>query len=423
MARQACTLLHREKKSLYAAKNLLTKFRGDDAYILCGSLNDPIDEHIFDIEAVYNQCSTARVHLRTSKSPPATPPADANSSSETLNIVKPVIGQPVADADTTITDSMKDITNSEQEAGDASTAISMAQQNTSDVDKDNPGEDEHTLGTAMEGIETKDNAVAPEANMQEITAPNETQSRILDGSPLQLPEQHAQDRSSPTTAVGQASSPAAVRTVRSPRDRVLPSPESLQNETTDDVVNATQDALPTMTSRSTSDEQVVKSTEDAEDEVAENESQPEPRRMRTRAQAQAASDHSVSSRTKSPSPAARVIHPLFKIPEPAHLDRDFGLPPNEAEETRRLLMAYVQKQEEIVRGAEQLYEGLLRADRMRQTVYKWCKADGHVGEMSDGEDWYDKEEWGLEEDLEKGKDEEEETATQGKKTRGKTRQQ
>ena len=55
---------------------------------------------------------------------------------------------------------------------------------------------------------------------------------------------------------------------------------------------------------------------------------------------------------------------------------------------------------------------------MRKTVFKWCKAEGHVGEMSDGEDWYDKEEWGLDEDLRKGhEDEEEDAPTQGKKTR------
>ena len=38
--------------------------------------------------------------------------------------------------------------------------------------------------------------------------------------------------------------------------------------------------------------------------------------------------------------------------------------------------------------------------------------------LSDGEDWYDKEEWGLTEDLKKGQDEEEEDTTQTqKKTR------
>jgi len=80
---------------------------------------------------------------------------------------------------------------------------------------------------------------------------------------------------------------------------------------------------------------------------------------------------------------------------------------------------WVQKQEEVVRGVERLYGGLLMADRMQKVVIKWCKAEGHIGEMSDGEDWYDKEEWGLEEDLKKGQlEEEDETANQGKKTRG-----
>lgn len=42
--------------------------------------------------------------------------------------------------------------------------------------------------------------------------------------------------------------------------------------------------------------------------------------------------------------------------------------------------------------------------------------------LSDGEDWYDMEEWGLEEVLEKGKEEEDEgvgeQVVSGKKTRG-----
>jgi hypothetical protein len=82
-----------------------------------------------------------------------------------------------------------------------------------------------------------------------------------------------------------------------------------------------------------------------------------------------------------------------------------------------LLMAYVQKQEEVARITSDLYQGLLQADRMRQDVYKWSKAEAHVGEMSDGEDWYDNEEWGLDQDLAKGRDEEEDdTAVAGKKS-------
>ena len=147
---------------------------------------------------------------------------------------------------------------------------------------------------------------------------------------------------------------------------------------------------------------------------------PPRRRMRTRAQAQAASEPATSARMTSPDPYTPLsIHPIFKMPDPAMPDRDFGLPRTEAKETRHLLTIYVQKQEEICRGAERLYDGLLLADRQRKSVFKWCKAEGHVGEMSDGEDWYDKEEWGLEEDLRKGHyDDEEDTVIQGKKTRG-----
>jgi hypothetical protein len=111
------------------------------------------------------------------------------------------------------------------------------------------------------------------------------------------------------------------------------------------------------------------------------------------------------------------IHPLFAFATESLPDRDFGLPPNEAEETRMLLMAYIQKQEEVARVTSDLYQGLLQADRMRQDVFKWSKAEAHIGEMSDGEDWCDNEEWGLEHDLIKGRDEEEDdTAATGKKS-------
>jgi hypothetical protein len=129
----------------------------------------------------------------------------------------------------------------------------------------------------------------------------------------------------------------------------------------------------------------------------------------------------------NPSPAASIttsaaddlfIHPIFLAPRSAHPDRDQGLPEQEAEDVRRLLQLYVQKQEEVCRGTKKLYEGLLRADRYRKTVLAWSKAEAHRGELSDGEDWYDREEWGLVDDLKKGHDEEEEeTAQTQKKTR------
>ncbi|KAH9870609.1 hypothetical protein IAQ61_006086 [Plenodomus lingam] len=150
------------------------------------------------------------------------------------------------------------------------------------------------------------------------------------------------------------------------------------------------------------------------DDASDTGSQHTAHRMTTRARAHAAS---TPSPPQSPSGNSNAIHPLFTFPTDSLPDRDFGLPPGEAEETRMLLMAYVQKQEEIARITLDLHHGLLQADRMRQDVYKWSKAEAHVGEMSDGEDWYDNEEWGLEQDLVKGRDEEDdETAVAGKKS-------
>jgi hypothetical protein len=152
--------------------------------------------------------------------------------------------------------------------------------------------------------------------------------------------------------------------------------------------------------------------------IEEQEVEPAPRRMRTRAQAQAASDNMSQNRSVTPESNESYIHPFFLVPQSAHPDPNLGLPSHEAEETRKFLQLYIQKQEEICRGAEKLYDGLMRAERLRKTVYKWAKADGHKGEMSDEEDWYDMEEWGLTEELKKGQDEEEEdAATTAKKTR------
>ncbi|KAJ5160584.1 uncharacterized protein N7482_007588 [Penicillium canariense] len=118
-------------------------------------------------------------------------------------------------------------------------------------------------------------------------------------------------------------------------------------------------------------------------------------------------------------------HPLFLIPNNIRPNANFGLPPTEAEETRRLLWSYIQKQEETVRGFEHMLDSLFRACHMKADVLEWCKAEGHVGELSDGEDWYDRERWGLGEgeDLKKGTDEDEvetvdESRTTAKRGRG-----
>lgn len=168
------------------------------------------------------------------------------------------------------------------------------------------------------------------------------------------------------------------------------------------------------------DESGEANDEDEGEEDGEGGDKAPPRRMRTRAQAQAASDGNAPSRNRSLSATSNdsFVHPYFLAPATSIPDRDFMLPIPEADETRRLLQLYIQKQEEICRGAEKLYMGLLKADQLRKQVMTWARAERHVGEMSDGEDWVDEELWNLDEPLKKGMDDEEEEAVPtGKKTR------
>jgi hypothetical protein len=172
--------------------------------------------------------------------------------------------------------------------------------------------------------------------------------------------------------------------------------------------------------------------DETDTEMQDGSSPEPPRRMTTRAQANASNPEPDQDSSKlSPSASTDTLnalpapHPLFLVPESVLPDPNFGLPANEAEETRRLLWSFIQKQEETVRGFEHMLECLLRACRMQEDVFEWCKAEGHVGELSDGEDWYDPEKWGLAEgeELKKGVDEDEietveESRATGKRGRG-----
>lgn len=163
---------------------------------------------------------------------------------------------------------------------------------------------------------------------------------------------------------------------------------------------------------------------------------PAPTRMTTRS-LQQQQQQAAFSPPPEPSSPRLEIDPFFFPPNYA-VDRDFGIPANEAEETRRLLLAAVQRQEEFMRGLNKVYSGLLQAKRKKQDVWRWCRAMEGVREhqatktrrdiseiteeemlagLSDNEDWYDKDEWQLEQPLLKGKEEEEEEE-KTKKTRG-----
>lgn len=162
-------------------------------------------------------------------------------------------------------------------------------------------------------------------------------------------------------------------------------------------------------------------------EMQDGSSPEPPRRMTTRAQANAANPENGNGSPSSLSDTADTLptpHPLFLIPDQVRPDANFGLPPAEAEETRRLLWSYIQKQEETVRGFEHMLDSLLRACHMKSDVLDWSKAEGHVGEMSDGEDWYDREKWGLAEgeELKKGTDEDDvETVDESRATAKRSR--
>ncbi|KAL8793491.1 MAG: hypothetical protein Q9195_003864 [Heterodermia aff. obscurata] len=429
MTDQASSMLHRERKALYAVKNLLTKFRGDDSYMPCGALNSEVDTAIFDTEPIYRNIMTAKLHIRaadntqglsipdklTAGAPNGTNPQSHSNSVNGLGLL--ALGSSTTSLNLPPAVGAK----AEQQPAQRNVKAILVQE--TDVvsvparllNEDHVDPGERVIGSSETAVGDGNDPEAPLAkNKEKPVATEETQTE----GPQRVSEVLA-----PTAAT---SSPRRTDTLSQySGEMALPSPESLENDIEADGGGDQGNAVADERSNSTVHEDIEMIDKEPCEEI-QNDSQPAPHRMTTRAQAQALSDNSASSRTRSASPASfvpPVIHPLYQMPDSAHPDRDLGLPAHEAEETRRILVTYVQKQEEVVRGAAKLYEGLLRADRMRKTVFKWCKAEGHIGEMSDGEDWYDKEEWGLEEDLKKGHDDEEEdVTTQGKKTR-KTRAQ
>lgn len=166
---------------------------------------------------------------------------------------------------------------------------------------------------------------------------------------------------------------------------------------------------------------------------------PHPMTTRTRARAPLLPSTTSTPTSLAPSPSMlsphlqpTSIHPLFIPPLSCLPSRNLGLPAPEADDTRRLLYAYVQRQEEVVRGVERLWLGLLKAKRLRDSVAEWADAEGHVGELSDGEDWVDTAAWGLADgELGKGEEAEEEEegvgrdvrdGGKGKKTRGRAKE-
>ena len=391
MAQHACEMVQRERKTLNNAKQLLKKLRGDDIWIPCGSLYSKCDETLFSTEHLHNGTTSDGVPQAPRRFDVQERMANGIVNGDrrfgTRNEAKP------GTALTTVNGSHEDMTD--EDSVDAVEAAAYAAQHPSpptEVQEEDATETndlpDHEMADAnrkeLEGQEALPedpeeleksledeivDIVGPEAS---ITVPAESGDTLdTDTAPGRDPRLNGNDDDTETRATPHA-------------DDHIPAASDPDPHINGGTALATED---------TRDEEM----EDGID--ADDETKPSPRRMRTRAraQAQAATSPAVTTRTCSPSSTILPpIHPLFIIPPSAVPSRDIGLPPTEAEETRRMLTLYVQKQEEVCRGANKLYESLLKADRQRMTVFNWCTAEAHVGEMSDGEAWYDKEEWGLE---------------------------
>ncbi|KAK5764193.1 hypothetical protein LTS12_005644 [Elasticomyces elasticus] len=89
--------------------------------------------------------------------------------------------------------------------------------------------------------------------------------------------------------------------------------------------------------------------DDASSNSGTNPSAAPSHRMTTRARARSPQIAASPSPFPSDSASVPTIHPWFHFPTHNLPDRDLGLPAKEAEDTRRLLLLYVQKQENIVR--------------------------------------------------------------------------
>ncbi|KAL8917165.1 MAG: hypothetical protein Q9172_005957 [Xanthocarpia lactea] len=414
MTQEACEMLQRERNTIRGAKQILTKLRGDDIWIPCGSLDSDVDDMIFDTSKVLEEC----IRLR---------PSSKATRHEDDMVVSATTLLPLEDNVEETLRAERVLIRDMGEEDDPAPLLAEASGHkptpgtsipTSLSDKPSGSENSEKINNttlaSLDDTTVKQDFGVSGASSIAHPPQSEAHGALPFGSPQLKTDRKDSITNENTEAV------ATLGTDHTDGDQTsataqIPQTEENRNPQTEETHNAS-DELPIDAIEDTT----MTDTEGAPS--ASNGLQPMTHRMTTRAQAQAASDNTTSSRTRSPSVASSLlpsIHPLFLTPSGACPDRDLGLPPDEAEATRRILMSYIQKQEEVCRGAEKLYNGFLKAQRMKKNVLDSCKAEGHLDEMSDGEDWYDKEEWGLEEDLRKGHDEEEDdVGTQHKKTRG-----
>lgn len=340
--------LRKERALLWRARNLHRQFLGDGGWMPCGIIETPEDCYIFEPKNEHQLQSAS---------------ADQRGTSSTGGELN---GAPDVSSSTSSRGADQAQSGTEGELHTTTKDVEMG---------------EATGGPAGQGeINTE-----PEESNMPLKA-EETDSAVNDLPPHPKgADDLAQDRGDDSGANG-----------RQPKE-----------------MDISRDSDKPMLETASADPNGIHGETEQDAEMQDGSSPEPPRRMTTRAQANATNPQDDGNRSPlSPADTANSLptpHPLFLIPNNVRPDANFGLPASEAEETRRLLWSYIQKQEETVRGFEHMLDSLLRACQMKADVLEWCKAEGHVGEMSDGEDWYDREKWGLAEgeDLKKGTDEDE----------------
>ncbi len=393
MVQDAREMVQREQESLWRMKQLLVEFRGDESWIPCSSFLTENDPYVF-----------GQVGLETSGPPSTGPDVDTLQTSsanwDTMSNVR--LMTDLGDAAETESVQGNGTEPLEPELTDAPhDAYELPPINYTELQPEDPD----IVVSYQEAVVNSDYAQAPN-HVEEPNTENHQAWRNHDAEgDSRLLEDLGATSTIDTSYQGQELFNGPVSEYQGPSADEA----ALQQQT--DEPNGEDATVPTTYEASNGDE----------DHLEDDPERPA-HRMTTRARAQAATSDPASIPPLSrPVNHIASIHPFFLVPPACLPDRDCGIPPKAAAETRRQLSAYVQKQEEVCRGAEELYTGLMKALRLRKTVFKWCIAEAHVGEWSDGEDWCDVGEWGLEEGElrkgEEGEDEEGGNAVVGKKTR------
>ncbi|KAJ5811812.1 hypothetical protein N7474_008113 [Penicillium riverlandense] len=356
--------LREERALLWRARNLHQKFLGDGSWMPCGVIETPEDRWIFEPRIV---------------------------------------------------DEHQSASGSGYGLGGPETPLTTGENNIA--------QDGVTSATASV-LEPQQEPVDADVEMAEVPAPSED-AHANNGTPEQMKEPKAEEADGTVKDLPQHTEAAP----GSAHEKRSASGPADQNTTANSGGNPDEMDVTKDTDNADAEGHAHMDETGQDAEMHDGSSPEPPRRMTTRAQTNAANPQAEDG--ESPYSSADTTgslptpHPLFLIPDSVRPDANFGLPATEAEETRRLLWSYIQKQEETVRGFEHMLESLLRACRMKSDVLEWSKAEGHIGEMSDGEDWYDREKWGLAEgeDLKKGTDEDDvETVDDSRTTAKRSRQ-